>query len=340
MALGRSAQKLLRSLMDSGEVSEAQFKEKPLLNALKENRIVSIVPRGRTRKVVKLLDREDLLQYLQLRYGIDLYATWDKSVTEASIPEPLKSVLLTAEIGIDGKSSGEVVGQIEKQLPLVREGMSRRTISALLFWGDSKVLDGRPKVVGALGGSEPPVLLNVSVPAGGFSNLLFIENYDTYVEYAASGAPEGAVLVYSAGFGASALRIREATGCLIHYAASGDTDEADRRRFEAWLWKRSEAPIPAAFFGDFDYAGMEIFRSLSRSFPGLTLYRPGYDAMLEAVRQGNGHTPEMAEKEQNDPGTVGDAYADEVLLPVMRDCGFYDQEGVVVGGSGTPGPGC
>jgi hypothetical protein len=318
--------------MDSGEVSEAQFKEKQLLSALKENRIVSIVPRGKTRKVVKLLDGEDLLQYLRLQYGLELFGTWEECVTTASIPEPLKNALLATVIAIPGKSSQEVVEQITQRLPLVQKGMSRRRISALLFWGDSKMLDSRPGVVEALSGSDLPVLLNVSGLSGGFSSILFIENYDTYAEYAASCPIEGTVLVYSAGFGASAPRIREATGCILHYAASAGMDEANQRRFEAWLWKHSAEKIPVAFFGDFDYAGMEIFRSLRRSFPEITLYRQGYDTMLEAVRQGNGHTQEMVEKKekQNDPGMIDDAYADNVLLQAMRDYGFYDQEGVVI----------
>jgi hypothetical protein len=329
---GRTTQKLLKNLIDTGELSEAKFKEKELLEALKENGLVSIVPRAKAGKIIRLRDGKALLQYLKVQHDLELYAAWGDCIAASTLPEALKNALRTTEIAIPGKSSREVADRIQERLPLVREGMSRRTISTLLFWGDSKVLDGRPGIVDALGGSEPPVLLNVAGPEAAFSNILFIENYDTYVEYAASGFPDGTLLVYSAGFAASVRRMREETGCILHYAAFGDMDEVDRRRFEAWLWKQSEEQIPVAFFGDFDYAGMKIFRSLRRSFPQVTLYRPGYDAMLEAVRRGNGHTRKVSEKEkQTDPGTVGDAYADGVLLPAMRDCGFYDQEGVVIG---------
>jgi len=325
MALGRAVQKLLRSLLESGEVSEAQFKEKALLNALKENRIVRTVPRGKTRKSVKLIDGEALLQYLRVEHALELRETWAECVTESPLPEPLKHALLAAEVTLPGKSGREIVTRIGRGLALLERGMSRRTISALLFWGDSKVLDDKPGVVAALGGSEPPLLLNVSLPTHPFSGVLFIENYDTYAACAAAGMPEETVLIYSAGFGGSALRIREIQGALLHYAPG---PAGERTRFETWLRRQSAEALPVAFFGDFDFAGMEIFRSLRRSFPEIALYRPGYEAMLEAVRRGNGHVAKKRAKDQNDPGTIGDRYADTVLLPAMRQHGFYDQEGV------------
>ena len=54
--------------------------------------------------------------------------------------------------------------------------------------------------------------------------------------------------------------------------------------------------------------------------------------MLELLLDGKGHTPEETGKqEQKDQGITGSIYADEILLPALRNCGrFIDQEWVYV----------
>lgn len=57
-----------------------------------------------------------------------------------------------------------------------------REVSSKLFWGMSKVLDSRTGLVAALLGvdecpfPESPIQLQVFLPPGGFSGVLFIEN--------------------------------------------------------------------------------------------------------------------------------------------------------------------
>jgi len=322
----------LRELIEKSEVSGAKIKDQTLLHALKENGIVRLLPQGRTRKVIRLVNEDDLLRFLRLNYAIDLNETWAKCVSESSLSERVKNALLRKRVDIKGKSNKETVDQIERNIPLLKRGMSRRQMSAILFWGLSKVLDDKADLLHALDATEPRVLLNVYGPSQAFEAVLFIENYDTYVRYATNDIFERYVVIYSAGFSSSALRIRERGGCALHYASNEWLGQAGRERFESWLWQESAEEIPVLFFGDLDYSGVEIFRSLRRSFSEVVFFKPGYDAMLEEVRRGNGHAPVMADKEkQKDPNSTGDAYCDEVLLPAMRAYGFYDQEGVVLG---------
>ena len=95
----------------------------------------------------------------------------------------------------------------------------------------------------------------------------------------------------------------------------------------AWLFGKSDLPV--RFFGDLDFAGMQILGSLREVFAQAEAWRPGYAKLATVLSAGDGHTPEAAGKgRQGDPGITGCAYADGVLLPLMRQSGrFVDQEG-------------
>lgn len=332
MRLSQNTVNSLRQLIENSEVTAASFNDQKLLRALQENGIVRVTPSGKTRKVLKLVSEDDLVQYVLVNYALDLNATWAQCVREASLPEALKEALLTTRIAVKDKTDREVVTQLESSVPLLRVGMSKRQMSAVLFWGLSKVLDDRADIVRVLQGTEPPVMLNVYGSSNTFQAVLFIENYDMYVRYTTKEVLDGSVVIYSAGFSSSALRVRERDGCALHYASNDCLGQEGRERFESWLWQESAEKISVSFFGDFDYSGIEIFKSLRRSFSEIAFFKPGYDAMLEEVKRGNGHAPAMADKEkQKYPNSTGEAYCDEVLLPAMREYGFYDQEGIVLG---------
>jgi hypothetical protein len=95
---------------------------------------------------------------------------------------------------------------------------------------------------------------------------------------------------------------------------------------ERWLFGPSQLPV--FFFGDLDYAGMQILGSLRTVFPGAAAWRPGYERLADVLMQGGGHAPAQAAKElQTDPGNTGCAFADGELLPLIRRHGrFVDQE--------------
>jgi hypothetical protein len=80
------------------------------------------------------------------------------------------------------------------------------------------------------------------------------------------------------------------------------------------LFESSTERPAIAFFGDLDYSGMVILKSLRQSWPQLTAWEPGYAQLLSLLQAGRGHPPETADKtEQKDPGSTGCTYAYEQL---------------------------
>ena len=228
------------------------------------------------------------------------------------------------------KSDKEIIENIEMRLSLIEKGMSNRQISSKLFFGLSKELDNRKDIVDILEGEQTSIILNVCGLSDDFSEILFIENYDTYVYYISKKKLKNTLIIYSAGYSASSIRIRDKKGSSLHYSQNDKLDKKSRIRFESWLYKESKENIRISFFGDFDFSGVSIYNSLRNLFPKILMYKDAYDFMQKEVLQGNGHLPIMASKEnQKDPGPIGDKYCDDILLPTMRKYGFYDQEGVI-----------
>jgi hypothetical protein len=197
----------------------------------------------------------------------------------------------------------------------------------------SKVLDNRPELIIAFGGTEESLIINVCGNASeAIRQVIFIENYDTYTQMGRNDwikSNEETILVYSSGFMASSSRIREKDKSIIHYATHSKLDENSKNLFELWFYREKIPSIKCFFFGDFDFSGISIFMLLRNIFPEMCIFALGYDAMLNNVKLGRGHMPMMAKKEnQKDPGFVQDEYADVILLPAMRKYGFDDQEGV------------
>src|SRR5690606_1813921 len=118
--------------------------------------------------------------------------------------------------------------------------------------------------------------------------VLFIENQDTYTA-ACAGFPAAArnlARVYASGFRSSAERVRSPGGALLHFAG----DFARRERFEDWWFERAEPPGPCWFWGDLDFAGMQILKSLRRRFGNVSAWEPGYASMLAALQREGGYT--------------------------------------------------
>lgn len=213
-----------------------------------------------------------------------------------------------------------------------------REASAQAFQGRSKVLDNREELMRLMGAAsgqfhEAPIQLLVAPPdtARPFEDVLFIENLVTF-ERMADWRRQGwtaSLLVYAAGFKGSARRLRSRDDCSLYVRTPTPqaTDTlACMQRIEEWLF--GNASWPLCFFGDLDYAGMQILASLRDVFPEAQAWVPGYDALIQALERGGGHAPVQAGKElQADPGQTGCAYADQQLLPRMRRHNrFVDQE--------------
>jgi len=99
------------------------------------------------------------------------------------------------------------------------------------------------------------------------------------------------------------------------------------RPFEEWLSGNDEK-LPAYFWGDLDFSGMGILASLKKVFPLMEPWEKGYESMLDIITNGGGHSPSEAGKEkQEDPGSTGCEYSDNILLPALRlHHRFLDQE--------------
>lgn len=174
--------------------------------------------------------------------------------------------LLARRIVIQGRSDQQVLAALAR-VAAIPGPVSLRQLSAQSFWGNSKVLDGRGDLIAALFPElqlrERPLVAAIHLPLV-TRGVLFIENQDTYalaVEGAFASTADLA-LVYGAGFRSTATRIRSRSGALLHFAGPGL--ETTRAAFEQWWHEESTASLESWFWGDLDFAGMQILKSCER----------------------------------------------------------------------------
>lgn len=201
-----------------------------------------------------------------------------------------------------------------------------RQLSARLFWGDSKVLDERGELITALFPQlvirERAIVVSVFLPEY-WRDVLFIENQDTYTAACQGAWPmPGLALVYAAGFRTTATRIRMPEGAQLHYSGPG---LAQWQVFADWWFAQQCASGAVFFWGDLDFAGMQILKSLRDRFGDVRAWQPGYAPMLAVLGTRGGHGRDAA---QLDPGNTGCDYADRALLPAIRQRGLVDQESI------------
>lgn len=213
-----------------------------------------------------------------------------------------------------------------------------RRLSARFFFGDSKYLEPLsrqqwllmlfPELLTSI--ESRTLLLNVFLveePSG----ILLVENQDTFCWLmrlsTTTNSLKNLIIVYSQGFMGSAQRSRDARA--VQFMYQGYMENADV--FQAQWLHSHEMTLPLFFWGDLDYAGMSILKSLRQVFPSITAWVPGYKPMLSALVAGAGHVPAQANKAaQLVVEACGCDYADQHLLPGLRKSGrFIDQEWVV-----------
>ena len=239
------------------------------------------------------------------------------------------AALLSQRIVIEDRSALEIVAALAEAAKLTAP-MTLRQLSATVFWGNSKILDDRGELVAALLPHleirDRTLVMAVHLPQV-CRGALFVENQDTYTT-AAAGMPTEArelALVFAAGFRGSAARVRSRSGCLVHYTGPGISEFAGR--FDAWWYDGGAALGPCWFWGDLDFAGMQILKSLRQRFEGLAAWAPGYEPMLRQLQTRGGYGAGIVDvKGQVDPMLTGCAYADGELLPAIRRYGQMDQE--------------
>lgn len=259
---------------------------------------------------------------------------WREAVDDClHAPADVKGVAAGYCIELEGHSPRDIVERLNRLPDLAGSDMLLREVSSRLFWGMSKVLDNRQALVAAVLGldecpfPESPIQLQVMLPTGQLHGVLFIENLMSFEKATRSRAPayQGLALVYASGFKATAKRLRSAQGVSLYYARRGLLGAAELEAFEDWLFTDLPA-LPVSFWGDLDWSGMRILKTLRGTFREVSAWELGYAPMLTNLLEGHGHRPEAAEKRGQQPlKSTGCAYADAHLLPLLSR-GFVDQE--------------
>lgn len=223
------------------------------------------------------------------------------------------------------KSAEQIVKAFCRIPEVLNRYMNLRTLSAKCFWGDSKFLDNRRPLIKALFPQQAeflqkrPVMINVYL-AQDFEQVLFIENQDSLLEMKQVCEQRAAkvALIYSAGFKGSALRIRKPQAVVWSYLNRVDAETLNK--FTYWWFNDAPENLPVYFWGDLDFAAMSILAALRKSFSKLQAWQPGYKAMLDYFEQGLAHRlAEAGKQKQHAPLETGCAFADEVLLPLLRN---------------------
>jgi hypothetical protein len=258
-------------------------------------------------------------------------AHWRALLAQVNLPisEASLAKLISAPIEISGRPVEEVLSRFLSIRDSAQEALLLREVSSRVFWGLSKVLDGRADVVAALLDREEcpfveqPIVLIVHVTVEPQA-FLFIENHVAFERLKSSSDIGQMALIFSSGFRGAAARLRKANGCSAYYSRASNPVAA--ATFERMLF--STIDIPVFFWGDLDYSGMAILASLRTIFPSAQAWKPGYDPMLARLKAGDGHSAVESGKERQRPiETIGCVYADGELLPALRASQtFLDQE--------------
>lgn len=261
---------------------------------------------------------------------------WREAVyTHLEGDDSAKKVVSGYYIEIEGYTPVNIVQRINKLHSEAKTpGLLLREVSSRLFWGMSKVLDQRERLVAAVLGLDEcpfpasPIQLQVNLAQGPAAGVLFVENAMSFEKAARRTSLEyrGLALVFASGFKASASRLRSAEGASLFYSRRGCMAPTEVAHFEQWLFQGSQMPA-VYFWGDLDWEGMRILATLRASFGDVEAWQPGYEPMRERVLAGGGHRPEAADKRGQRPITsTGCHYADAQLVPLLDTFGFVDQE--------------
>jgi len=309
--------------------------DSPIFSFKKHNKLNHLDPVYNNARIRFNFESEKLLrQWLNRPVSESELEQW-KSLVEKNKNEFTgdPNRLSARKIAVKGKSSEDIINGFIEIKEYLSDELTLRNLSARCFWQDSKFLDNREELITQLypqlNIKVRPVLVSVYLPEN-IEGILFIENQDSYTQ-GVMGIPQSLknyALVYSAGFKLSAQRIREKEGVSLHFHGNSNLKVKDF--FTKNWYGDNESNWPIYFWGDLDYSGMDILGNLKRRFESIEAWEAGYAPMLDFLLNGKGHTPEETGKqEQKDHGATGSTYADENLLPALRNCGrFIDQEWV------------
>lgn len=264
-------------------------------------------------------------------------AQWRQALPAHFSNAALCERLLSRPIVILSRSPEQVLDRFAGISALADENLMLHEVASRQFWGLSKILNGQQEAIAVLLDTDvcpfpdkPVQLLVAARTADPAAPILFVENAATFEAMAAGrlSAAEGFVLIYASGYKASARRLRQSNGSSVYFAPGVfERNAALGLSVLAWLHS-TDVTRPVHFWGDLDFAGMDILKELRVVFPGAQAWRAGYEALLARLLADESHAPDEARKSgQTDPGLTGCLYADDVLLPALRMLGRYvDQE--------------
>lgn len=267
----------------------------------------------------------------------DSLSFWQRDLDEHLLSnEPANfdlDFLKSKSIRFSGKTNVEVIQRFSDLANGNAVDKTIRELSAKYFWGDSKFLeslsgDWLSKVLPQLNVKDRKIQVNFYLPKH-YERVLFVENLDSYEQliHKQPACAQNFAIVYASGFRLSAARIRDYKSASLHQSVQS---AGASHNFITWWLKSEDVTLPCFFWGDFDFSAMGILKALRTSFLDMQLWQPGYQAMKKQVEAGRGHAVSLRDKQaQIDPGQTGCEYADDVILPLLRDLQFcFDQEGI------------
>ena len=262
---------------------------------------------------------------------------WRQAVSSRFGQSELAVRLLARPLAIAQRAPEEILMRFAAIASLPEANLMLHELASRQFWGLSKSLNGQQEAIALLLGvdtcpfPDKPVQLLVATLADDVdAPVLFIENAATFESLAQGRLPaaHGCVLVFASGYKAAARRLRRPGGSSVYFAPQVfDINAALPREFLNWLCS-TDIERPVHFWGDLDFAGMDILKELRVVLPQAQAWKPGYEVLLDRLETGESHAADEAGKSgQNDPGHTGCLFADEVLLPALRKYDrFVDQE--------------
>lgn len=262
---------------------------------------------------------------------------WQRALCDNAHAFKRTDLLTYADFKHLGQSADAIVSRLAA-IPATVAGRpsSARRLSARLFWGNSKALDGKEqKLCDSLGLPRGAILervlpVKIAFPAKPPAGILMLENLDSYFSACNGNWPDcdDLIIVYTQGFRGAAARIRDPAVARLHISDQHLPEPAHYAAFRDAWYRGDGFSYPVCFCGDMDWAGLSIFRSLKSVFPGLEPWKTGYERMLSAAEQGTWHTLETAGKSGQTPiETCNDPWLDRHVLAYLKaNYRFVDQE--------------
>jgi len=300
------------------------------LFTLKRSKKASFLPLAEQK--AKLIFNSSFEEKLRVFYAREeVLDTWLEALEKYDLKEKeFLELLKRNPITIKSKSENEIVERLSVWVDKPKSKSARKE-SARCFWGLSKIFDNQEALKEYFGLESMPISLLIHMKSHIIEQVLFIENQDTFYEACESEAKafSHTVIIYASGFKASAKRIRKRRGSKMYFSFESKDIEKRFQSFQEWFYKENENTLPVYFWGDFDHAGMDILKAFKVNFKNIDAWKVGYEIMIEAIKNDFGHTATMAGKERqikHAKERTHCTYADEVLIPLLKNEMFLDQE--------------